>query len=91
MRLVKNNVHGNKTDHQRVVMAHIGGGHARYNVYEWLLVVVGGSDWRMQKLLSTDDWLPEQVSSSLKTRQGSCQTVVDVLSTVTIWMESRVM
>ncbi len=36
------------------------------------------------KTTITDDvWLPDQVSSSLKSRQGSCQTIVDSLSTVT--------
>ncbi len=44
---------------------------------------VRNTDWRRQKL-------PDQVSFSLKTHQGSCQTIVDVLSTVTMWMELRV-
>ncbi len=40
--------------------------------------------------ITNDVWLPDQVSSSLKTHQGSCQTIVDGLSTVTMWMESCV-
>ncbi len=43
------------------------------------------------KTTITDDvWLPDQVSSSLKTRHGSCQTIVDALSTVTKWIEPSV-
>ncbi len=47
MTLLKNNVHGNKTDQQSVVMAHIVGGSRGWTsklqcVYEWLLVVPGG-------------------------------------------------
>ncbi len=49
------------------------------------------TDGRSQKLLSlTKCDEPDQVLSSLKTRQGSCQTIVDGLSTVTMWMEPRV-
>ncbi len=47
MRLLKNNVHGNKIDYQRVVMDHIVGGSRGWTsklqcVYEWLPVVPGG-------------------------------------------------
>ncbi len=47
MWLLIKNVHGNKTDHQRVVMAHIVGGSRGWTtklqcVYEWLLKVPEG-------------------------------------------------
>ncbi len=47
MWLLINNVHGNKTDHQSVVMAHIVGGSRGWTaklqcVYEWLLMVPEG-------------------------------------------------
>ncbi len=54
----------------------------------FIIGVYNKYNWPKESKTTVTDYvrLPDQVSSSLKTRQGSCQTIVDGLSTVTMWM-----
>ncbi len=58
--------------------------HTPHHPYSYIDIVIDEYNWleELKTTITDDVWLPDQVSSSLKTRQGPCQTIVNVLSTV---------
>ncbi len=60
------------------------------SVYSVNVIILSNTDWRRQNYCLAMIGYLTSFSSSLKTCQGSCLTIVDVLSTVTMWMEPHV-